>query len=110
MSSTTTLDVAAIKAQFPLLQRQINGQPLVYLDSANTSQKPRSVIEAMNDFMETSYAPINRSAYQLAAEATDAYENARKAARQVHQRTSRRGTDLHQERYRRPEPGGLQLG
>src|SRR6185295_913918 len=76
-----SLDVAAIRAQFPLLQRQINGQPLTYLDSANTSQKPRSVIDAMNLFMETSYAPINRSAYQLAAEATDAYEGARKAVR-----------------------------
>ncbi|HZX55626.1 MAG TPA: SufS family cysteine desulfurase [Ilumatobacteraceae bacterium] len=75
-----SLDVASIKAQFPLLHRQINGQPLVYLDSANTSQKPRSVIDAMTRFMETSYAPINRSAYQLAAEATDAYEDARKAA------------------------------
>ncbi len=77
----TMLDTATIKAQFPLLQRQINGKPLVYLDSANTSQKPRSVIDAMTQFMETSYAPINRSAYQLAAEATDAYEGARKSVR-----------------------------
>ena len=77
----TMLDTAKIKAQFPLLQRQINGKPLVYLDSANTSQKPRSVIDAMTQFMETSYAPINRSAYLLAAEATDAYEGARKAVR-----------------------------
>ncbi len=76
-----SLDTAAIKSQFPLLQRRINGLPLVYLDSANTSQKPRSVIDAMSHFMETSYAPINRSAYQLAAEATDAYEDARKAVR-----------------------------
>ncbi|MEA3183858.1 MAG: cysteine desulfurase / selenocysteine lyase [Ilumatobacteraceae bacterium] len=74
-----SLDVASIRAEFPLLQRQINGQRLVYLDSANTSQKPRQVIDAMTNFMETSYAPINRSAYQLAAEATDAFENARKA-------------------------------
>jgi cysteine desulfurase/selenocysteine lyase len=74
-----TLDVAAIKAQFPLLQREINGLPLVYLDSANTSQKPRSVIDTLTKFMETSYAPINRSAYQLAAEATEAYEDARSA-------------------------------
>ena len=74
-----SLDTAVIKAQFPLLQREINGLPLVYLDSANTSQKPRSVIDSMTKFMETSYAPINRSAYQLAAEATDAYEGARKA-------------------------------
>jgi cysteine desulfurase / selenocysteine lyase len=76
-----TVDVAAIKEQFPILQREIHGQRLVYLDSANTSQKPRVVIEAMSRFMETSYAPINRSAYQLAAEATDAYEGARKTVR-----------------------------
>src|SRR3954467_3536470 len=82
-----SLDVASIKAQFPLLHRQINGQPLVYLDSANTSQKPRCVIDTMTRFMETSYAPINRSAYRLAAEATDDYEAARaKVARFVNAR------------------------
>ena len=73
----TPLDVAAVKARFPLLQRELNGSPLVYLDSANTAQKPQVVIDAMTHFMEHSYAPINRSAYQLAAEATDAYEGAR---------------------------------
>jgi cysteine desulfurase/selenocysteine lyase len=75
--SAHSLDTTAIKAQFPLLQRELNGKPLVYLDSANTSQKPRSVIDTMTHFMEHSYAPINRSAYQLAAEATDAFEGAR---------------------------------
>ncbi|MFZ4811977.1 MAG: aminotransferase class V-fold PLP-dependent enzyme, partial [Ilumatobacteraceae bacterium] len=75
-----TLDVASIRKEFPILEREIDGQPLVYLDSANTSQKPRAVIDAMSRFMETSYAPINRSAYRLAAEATDAYEGARTAA------------------------------
>ena len=75
------LDVAAIKAQFPLLQRELRGAPIVYLDSANSSQKPQVVIDAMSRFMEHSYAPINRSAYQLAAEATDAYEDAREKAR-----------------------------
>jgi cysteine desulfurase/selenocysteine lyase len=79
--SSQRLDVAAIKAQFPLLQRELNGAPLVYLDSANTSQKPRVVIDAMTTFMEQSYAPINRSAYQLAAEATDAFEGARTKVR-----------------------------
>ena len=77
MTAPHTLDVAAIKQQFPLLQRELNGAPLVYLDSANTSQKPQVVIDAMTRFMEQSYAPINRSAYLLAAEATDAYEGAR---------------------------------
>jgi cysteine desulfurase / selenocysteine lyase len=74
-----SLDVAAIRSQFPILRREIDGMPLVYLDSANTSQKPRQVIDAMVRYMETTYAPINRSAYRLAAEATDAFEAARTA-------------------------------
>jgi cysteine desulfurase/selenocysteine lyase len=76
-----TFDPTVIKKDFPLLEREINGKPLVYLDSANTSQKPRQVIDAMARFMETSYGPINRSAYHVAAEATDAFEGARTAVR-----------------------------
>lgn len=78
----TGLDVAAIRDHFPILSRTIDGAPLVYLDSANTSQKPREVIDAMVTFMQTSYAPINRSAYRLAAEATDLFEAARTKAQQ----------------------------
>ena len=70
-------DVESIRADFPILSRQINGKPLVYLDSANTSQKPRQVIDAMTHFMSVENGPTNRSAYHLAAEATDRYENAR---------------------------------
>ena len=73
----STLDAATIKKQFPILLREVNGLPLVYLDSANSSQKPQSVIDSMTTFMEQSYAPINRSAYHLAAAATDAFEGAR---------------------------------
>ena len=76
-----SFDPVVVKKDFPLLEREINGKPIVYLDSANTSQKPRQVIDAMSRFMETSYAPINRSAYQLAAESTDAFEAARAAVR-----------------------------
>ncbi len=72
-----TLDVAAVRARFPIFGREIDGQPIVYLDSANTSQKPAEVIDAMAEFMRHGYAPINRSAYRLAAEATDAFEGAR---------------------------------
>ena len=82
MSSAVTLDVAADQGAVPApAAARSTAQPLVYLDSANTSQKPRPVIDAMTTFMETSYAPINRSAYRLAAEATDAYEGARTAVR-----------------------------
>jgi len=74
-----TYDVAAIRKDFPVLHRLVNDKPLVYLDSANTSQKPQVVIEALANFMKHGYAPINRSAYQLAAEATDAFEATRSA-------------------------------
>jgi cysteine desulfurase/selenocysteine lyase len=70
-------DVEAVRKDFPILERRINGKPLVYLDSAATSQKPRQVIDAMSRFYETSYAPTHRSAYQLATDATEAYETAR---------------------------------
>jgi len=74
-----SFDVAEIRKDFPVLSRTINGLPLVYLDSANTSQKPKQVIDALCNFMSNSYAPINRSAYQMAAEATDAFEGTREA-------------------------------
>lgn len=75
--SSSSFDTAAIKAQFPLLMKPFRGQPLVYLDSANTSQKPQAVLDAMQEFATTSYGPINRSAYELAVRSTDVYEGAR---------------------------------
>lgn len=72
-----TFDVAALRAEFPIFARARDDEPLHYLDSANTSQKPAAVLAAMDDFATSSYAPINRSAYRLAAAATDAYESAR---------------------------------
>jgi len=72
-----SFDVARIRQDFPVLAECINNKPLVYLDSANSSQKPHHVISAMSQFMEHAYGPTNRSAYQLAAHATDLYEGAR---------------------------------
>jgi cysteine desulfurase/selenocysteine lyase len=74
-----TVDWKRVRDDFPILRREIDGAPIVYLDSGNTSQKPHQVIEAMDVFQRTAYAPINRSAYRLAAEATDRYEHARAA-------------------------------
>jgi cysteine desulfurase/selenocysteine lyase len=74
---TTDLDVARIRKDFPVLDREINGRRLVYLDSAASSQKPRQVLDAMERFYETAYAPTHRSAYQLATDATEAFETAR---------------------------------
>lgn len=83
------LDAVALRAHFPIFERRIDGAPLHYLDSANTSQKPREVLEAMDRFTSSSYAPINRSAYRLAAEATDAFEAARRnVARFVNARSA----------------------
>ena len=83
-----SFDGALVRKDFPIFERFIDGAPIVYLDSANTSQKPRQVIDAMSSFMENSYAPINRSAYRLAGEATDAFESARaKVARFINARS-----------------------
>jgi len=73
-----TLDVARIRKDFPILERQVRGgQPLIYLDSANTSQKPRQVLDALADFYERHNANIHRATHQLGEEATQAYEGAR---------------------------------
>jgi cysteine desulfurase / selenocysteine lyase len=78
-----TLDVARVRKDFPILDRQVrNGRPLVYLDSANTSQKPRQVIDALTDFYERHNANIHRASHQLGEEATAAYEGARIKAAQ----------------------------
>ncbi|HIV56737.1 MAG TPA: cysteine desulfurase [Candidatus Stackebrandtia faecavium] len=71
------LDVEAIRADFPILSRQVNGKPLAYLDSGNTSQKPRQVVEAMSRFAQESNANIARAVHQLGTEANDAFEGAR---------------------------------
>ncbi|WP_410654933.1 cysteine desulfurase [Amycolatopsis sp. lyj-112] len=77
-NSAVPLDVAAIRADFPILSRTVrDGKPLVYLDSGATSQKPVQVLDAERRFLETSNAAVHRGAHQLAEEATDAYESAR---------------------------------
>jgi cysteine desulfurase/selenocysteine lyase len=71
------LDVEAIRADFPILRRVVEGKPLVYLDSAATSQKPQQVIDAVSDFYANHNANVHRGLYQLAEEATELYEGAR---------------------------------
>ncbi|MGW8591088.1 cysteine desulfurase [Dietzia sp. NPDC055340] len=75
---TTTLDLTAVRADFPILHRTVrDGKPLVYLDSGATSQRPVQVLDAERDFLLHSNAAVHRGAHQLAEEATDAYEGAR---------------------------------
>ena len=71
------LDVAAVKKEFPILDRMVDGRRLVFLDSAASSQKPRAVIDAMTRYYETTHANVHRGVYSLAEEATAAYEKAR---------------------------------
>lgn len=74
---STTLDIAQIRADFPILQRQVNGQPLVYLDNAATSQTPLAVIDAISDYYKHTNANIHRGVHALSQEATDQFEAAR---------------------------------
>ncbi|GIW14145.1 MAG: cysteine desulfurase [Tepidiforma sp.] len=72
------LDVRRIRQDFPILRQQVNGRPLVYLDNAATTQKPRQVIEALVRYYETSNANIHRGIHTLATRATEQYEDARR--------------------------------
>src|SRR4029077_16739544 len=73
--------IAAPRPHFPILARRVHDKPLVYLDNAATTQKPRAVIDAERDVYERSYANIHRGVHLLSVEATDAYEQAREKAR-----------------------------
>lgn len=76
-SPVNRFDPYAARAQFPILSRQVNGKPLVYLDNAASAQKPRAVIDALVASMEGSYANVHRGLHTLSNEATEAFEAAR---------------------------------
>src|SRR6266571_6578430 len=87
VSRASTLD---IRSDFPILSRQVHGKPLVYLDSAASSQKPRAVIDAMSIYYQTYHANVHRGVYQISEEATAAMEKARvKIARFINARQSK---------------------
>jgi len=84
------LDIQSIRADFAILQRQVHGKPLVYLDNAATSQKPEVVIQALSDYYRCYNANIHRGVHTLAEEATEAYEDARrKVGRFINARSPR---------------------
>ncbi|MEP4534384.1 MAG: cysteine desulfurase [Cyclobacteriaceae bacterium] len=80
MNTATTLSIADIRAQFPVLDQQVNGKPLIYFDNAATSQKPKSVIDALAHYYNKDNSNIHRGIHTLAERATSAYEETRKAA------------------------------
>ncbi|WP_217542463.1 aminotransferase class V-fold PLP-dependent enzyme [Vibrio metschnikovii] len=77
MVETSAFDVAAVRAQFPILNQNIEGKPLVYLDNAATTQKPMAVIEAITDFYTQCNANVHRGVHRLADQATQRYEHGR---------------------------------
>ncbi|MFS8063385.1 MAG: aminotransferase class V-fold PLP-dependent enzyme, partial [Luteimonas sp.] len=87
LATAPASDWTRVRVDFPLLARQVQGKPLVYFDSANTSQKPASVIEKVDDFYRHHNANVSRAVHTLGSEATDAYEAARgKLARHLNVR------------------------
>ena len=81
ITTPATLDAAALRAEFPIFERPMSGKPLAYLDSANSSQKPRQVLDALREFYETSYANVHRAVYELGERSTEAFEGAREKTR-----------------------------
>ena len=79
MGTAAAIDVAALRADFPILSRTVHGAPLAYLDSAATSQKPTAVLDAMDAYYRETNANVHRGVYELAAEATARYEAGRDA-------------------------------
>ena len=90
VSPLTPTDLARIRADFPILARKLHGQPLAYLDSASTSQKPQQMLDAMVRFYSTSNANVHRGVYTLGVESTDAFEAARDAVAALLNAPSRR--------------------
>jgi cysteine desulfurase / selenocysteine lyase len=80
-TTADALDVAAIRRDFPILARNVRGQPLSYLDNAASSQRPRAVIDAMSRYYENSHANVHRGVHTLSQEATDLFEGAREKVR-----------------------------
>ena len=80
-TGTKKLDARALRADFPIFEQEVHGKPLAYLDSANSSQKPRLVLVAMTTFYETSYANVHRAVHLLGERATAGLEGAREKVR-----------------------------
>jgi cysteine desulfurase/selenocysteine lyase len=77
MISESIITAADLRAQFPILANEMNGKPLVFLDSAASSQKPKVVIDSISNYYETTHANVHRGVYKLSQEATDAFEKGR---------------------------------
>jgi cysteine desulfurase/selenocysteine lyase len=75
------MDINTIRTDFPILNQEVNGNPLIYLDTSATSQSPSQVIDAMNDYYKDYNSNVHRGVHTLGTKATDAYEQARMKVR-----------------------------
>lgn len=82
VTAQQAFDIEKIRKDFPLLEQEMNGKPIIFLDSAASSQKPAQVIDRLNDYYRTGHANVHRGVYQLSQEATTAFEEARELVRQ----------------------------
>jgi cysteine desulfurase/selenocysteine lyase len=98
------IDADAVRRDFPVLNQEVHGHPLVYLDNAATAQKPRAVIDAISGYYEKDNANVHRGVHELSLRATDAYEGTRERVRAFIGARVRTGG------HRRHQPGGLELG
>src|SRR5690349_12496050 len=106
------LDVERVRKDFPILERTINGKPLIYLDSAASSQKPRAVLRAIEEYETTSHANVHRGVHALSQAATEAFEGARERIRRyinarstkeiIFVRGTTEGVNLVAQSYARP--------
>src|SRR5262245_20955670 len=80
-TAARTLDITAIRADFPALAQNVHGRPLVYLDNAATTQKPRQVLDALKHYYENDNANVHRGVHTLSVRATDAHDAAREKVR-----------------------------
>ena len=78
MLKTDVLDIEKVRADFPILKRTVHGKRLIFLDNANTTQKPKAVIDALVDYYSRHNSNVHRAVYVLAEEATESYEGARR--------------------------------
>src|SRR6056300_310365 len=78
-----SFDQESLRADFPILAREVDGKPLAYLDNGATAQKPRCVIDAMSHFLEEENANIHRGVHYLSRNATEAYESARQSVKET---------------------------
>ncbi len=104
------LNIEQIKADFPILEERVNGNRLVYLDNAATTQKPRLVINALIDYYRKINSNIHRGLHTLAERSTEGVRTDPRACRAIYRRGRCRRSDLHQRNDRSAQPHRLLLG